>query len=419
MATHAVLSPSGANKWMNCPSAPAMEQGIVEEPSPYADEGTAAHYLAAKCLSGETDAGKYLGYSIAVYATGECELLMPAAPSVQCQSTWSVNEDMVRYVQQYIDSVREHAGDDLMIVEVPVSVGQYTGEKGATGTSDVVVAGADEVQVHDLKYGRGGVVSAEHNKQLMIYALGACDAVSAFSDIKTVKLYIHQVRLSSEPSVWSCTIEELVEFGESVKEAGRMALTLLGAKPYTVHGMLQPGDHCRSGFCKAQAHCTAFAEYATEGQDFPDLGSAESAALHMGVEELAGYLGKAQRLSAFIDAAFVRVNQELLAGTPVPGWKLVKGRAGDRAWISADDVEVVMRDSMGLKHDVIYTRKLITPTAAEKAAKAGQIGPKQWKKLEALVVRAPGKPRVVEEGAKGEPYLPEAQEFDDLTTTGE
>ena len=55
MAKHAILSPSGAEKWVNCAGSARMEQIFKKEetPSRYAAEGTAAHFLASEILSGK------------------------------------------------------------------------------------------------------------------------------------------------------------------------------------------------------------------------------------------------------------------------------------------------------------------------------------------------------------------------------
>ena len=52
---HALLSASGAAKWLNCPPSARLEEKFPNESSEYAREGTVAHALA------EISAGYNLG----------------------------------------------------------------------------------------------------------------------------------------------------------------------------------------------------------------------------------------------------------------------------------------------------------------------------------------------------------------------
>jgi hypothetical protein len=78
----------------------------------------------------------------------------------------------------------------------------------------------------------------------------------------------------------------------------------------------------------------------------------------------------------------------------VPGFKIVQGRQGNRAWSNASEAEAYLK-AMRLKVEEMYDLKLISPTSAEKLAKAKTIGPRQWKTLAgARSPAADGKPHV-------------------------
>ena len=64
-----------------------------------------------------------------------------------------------------------------------------------------------------------------------------------------------------------------------------------------------------------------------------------------------------------------------------------------------EEAEAVLK-AMRVKHEQMYDYKLISPTTAEKLAKAEVIGPRQWPKLQALITRADGKPSVAPESDK-------------------
>lgn len=46
---HAVLSASGAHRWLACPPSARLEADLPSISSEYAEEGTAAHELAELC----------------------------------------------------------------------------------------------------------------------------------------------------------------------------------------------------------------------------------------------------------------------------------------------------------------------------------------------------------------------------------
>ena len=42
---HAILSPSAGARWVACPPSARLTEHMPSESSPYAEEGTTAHYL--------------------------------------------------------------------------------------------------------------------------------------------------------------------------------------------------------------------------------------------------------------------------------------------------------------------------------------------------------------------------------------
>ena len=110
------------------------------------------------------------------------------------------------------------------------------------------------------------------------------------------------------------------------------------------------------------------------------------------------------------------VERRLLAGVDIPGHKLVEGRRGARAWANAEEVEAALK-AMRLKVEQMYDLKLISPTTAEKLAKAGAIGPRQWPKLQDMITQADGKPSVAPASDKRPALVvkPVADEFDAVT----
>lgn len=92
-------------------------------------------------------------------------------------------------------------------------------------------------------------------------------------------------------------------------------------------------------------------------------------------------------------AVRAEVERRLLAGTAVPGYKLVQGRQGNRAFADETAAEALMK-TFRLKREEMYDFVLISPTKAETLAADGIIGKKQWPKLQEMIRRSDGKPSV-------------------------
>ena len=395
MAKHAILSPSGSEKWVNCAGSARMEQIFKKEetPSRYAAEGTAAHFLASEILSGNVLIAR--GAVIEVTNKGRCffdSTEQELEEAEQIEFMIEVDDEMKEHIDGYVGKILEFKGPEgFLDVEQRFDISEITGESEAEGTSDAVIVRGTELQVHDLKYGRKEVRAIE-NKQLILYAFAALLYYRAMYEIDSILLVIHQPRVNSEPDVWQITVDELVERIESIKIAAEVSRSLLSVEQIAeIELYLTPGEHCSRNYCKAQAFCPALATLAEEFNR-TDIESLES------IELLSEHAKKAPIVSGWIDAVNALLEKRILEeGVEVPGFKAVQGKMGNRDWRDVKEVEQVLTQSMKLKHEVVYDRKVKSPTALEKHFKAGDIGPKQWPKIVEMITRAEGKLKVAPE----------------------
>jgi hypothetical protein len=419
---HALFSPSSAYTWIACKASTAAQLGQPDHSSEFADDGTASHELAKWCLDNGTDAVAYMGRVIKV---GERE--------------FEVDDERAEYVQMYVDGVRERieayrlTGATVeVLVEQRLSIEHITGEKGAKGTSDCVLIavwpdGRAEICVIDLKYGRGVEVSAVENYQGMIYAEAARNEHADFYDFTSVRIVIHQPRVSEKPSEWEITPAALQEWiAQTAKPAAEQGMLYVESVDFVPLSMgdFNPGEkQCR--FCKAKAVCPALAAHveATVDADFEVLAGAadkpERAAALLDVEMLDNdRLGTIYTSLDLIDswakAVRGRIEHELLNGNAVPGVKLVQGRRGARQWSSTEEAEALLK-SMRLKQEQMYNFKLISPTQADKLL--AKESPRRWKKVEALITQRDGSPSVAPESDKRPALViaPPADDFEVVT----
>lgn len=392
MTTHSKLdSPSKADQTEECPGSVALTMHLPDERSGAADAGTLCHWLSAEILSGThgwqgvVDAADYLK----VFPDGghECPDVSPDL---------KVTQEMCDLVQYYVDYVRREAvGADLMYIEARVAMNEALGvESGAEGTADTLLFFPDMIKVIDAKFGYTPV--SEHTSQLKRYALGARETFGHICDAERFKLAICQPKLDFIGEL-EMTAAELDDYATTARETARNVRQAIAeqenpcmAEEEWAATWLNPGEkQCK--WCKAKAWCPALTKVAEEfieaTADVPSM-TQEALARAMDLTPLMEERSKAVR--AAVEGALVK-------GEAVPGYKLVQGRRGARAWSDEAAAETLMRQKFRLKVEEAYDLKLISPTKAEKIL--GE-QPKRWAQLEKLITQSEGKPSVAPESDK-------------------
>lgn len=394
MGKHALLSPSGANKWVACAAAPAAERDAPPDSiNIYSAEGTAAHFLASECL----DQGGF--------ALGDCKgLFIYVGNQVDGgEATWEptekgysykfpVTSDMVGHVDKYLASLKEFVGEDgVLLVEQRLNIEPITGETDAGGTSDAIVIRGSELQVHDLKYGMKDVGSYE-NKQLIIYAAAALEEYGFMYDIDTITLVIHQPRKFDNPSVHTMTLAEFELLLEPIKVAASLALKVLDEENWIPFATA--GSHCSDSYCKARLDCPVLLrevqDATREAEDFQEV--VEAGLIDTTDDSFFQRLGelasKVPMVESWCKDIMSRVADEVLKnGNKVPGFKAVMGKKGNRSWQS-DEAFAEALKGMRLKRELVYVEKPVSPAVLDSLKKEGVVTEGHWKRFQEVVTWA-------------------------------
>ena len=366
---HAVLSPSSAARWINCPGSVRLSQQLPPaQSSSYADEGTLAHRVAELKLrvrSREIEPEEY------------------ATELTTCLASEYWSGELDEATDYYADMVFEHWGaagiDAELLVEQRFRLDKWA--PGSFGTSDAVVIGNGVLEVIDLKYGKGIKVDAVKNPQLMLYALGAADLFEDLYDFERVRMTIVQPRLD-HVSVDMMTLRELRDWGKYIVQPAAYNAAN-GA------GETAAGDWCR--WCPAKAVCRTRAEEHLKlaRYDFKEPELLEP-------EEIGEILKQAEELQKWTADVQAYALQQALDGEHFTGWKLVEGRSVRKY---ADDLKVAETlIASGYPEAALYEKKLYSITAMEKI-----VGKKKLTEiLGDLIIKPAGKPVLVPESDKRE-----------------
>ena len=369
---HAKRSPSHAAIWSVCTASLEAEAGIPDKGSAYAAEGTLAHAIAElKVLK------KFTPMSLTEYKNKLGAL--KADPLYQ--------PEMDGYTDAYVDEIAKicHAFPSKPYVVAEKRLGMNHIVPDCFGTADCIVICGDALHVFDFKYGKGVSVSADHNPQMRLYALGAVQEYAPlFGEPKTVTTHIIQPRLDNFDSE-EMLLTELTGWGDDLKR--KIEDTTIYGTEYV------PGEHCR--FCKAKSICRARAEALLTLEE-PKARTEQGETLTDA--EIGDVLQRAIALENWVKGLEEYAQDKLLQGGEIPGWKLVEGRSVRT--ITDTDKAFGVLTSSGYDSDLLYERKPLGLTALEKLC-----GKKKLTELIGEFITKPaGKPTLAPESDKRKTY---------------
>ena len=359
MADHALLSASSSHRWLACPPSAKLCAAHPDTTSPYAQQGTDAHSLAAYKVM------KALGRK-ASDPTKELEFFD--------QEMADCTDAYCAYVMEQLAEAKKHCADPVVLVEQRLDFSRWVPE--GFGTGDACIVADNVLQVIDLKYGVGILVSAERNPQMMCYALGLLEAFDGIYDIATVRMSIFQPRRDNVSS-FEISKSDLLEWADTV-------LAPTAQLAFKGEGEFKAGDHCQ--FCSVKATCRKRTEYNLEMARYDFEVPSE-----LTDTEIAAILPRIDELIAWGDDVKEFALQQAVAGTHYPGFKVVEGRSVTKY----TDEEAAAAAVKAAGEDP-YERKLLGITAMK-----ALLGRKRFDEiLDGLTFKPPGKPTLVPESDK-------------------
>ena len=383
--THYRLSPSSSACWTVCTQQPSYVASLNLPPdkgSVYAAMGTLAHDYAEKILTHLLKGGP--------------EFTLQDIPA----GAWPAHlqDDYVQCVNDYVTRCMEVArlpGD--VEIEKSVQLFYAPNDPLAKGTCDFCHISEDRkiVTIRDLKAGAGVPVDAEFNTQMATYAYSfICESEHTFTGETIVIMEIDQPRgyTGDGPvSRWEISAAGLKDFCDN---AILPAVQDINAGTNLV---FSPGEKsCR--WCRGKEVCPARGEKlevlpfdvlepSTDGLEIinPEVKS-------LTVEQLVSIYKNAPMIKQICEDAGDYLLELALAGQVPEGLKLVEGRQGNRKWVDSDKVErMLARAHIKEKQRFKFTLRSVKEVFDLPEVKSDE---KLAGKLESLVCRAPGSPKL-------------------------
>lgn len=321
---HSEISPSNFRRRMLCAGSLLAERYLSDERSKFAEIGTILHDRVNK------------------YITGSCE-------------KWGedLTFDQVDAVINSANYFKELKLDKEIILEQHEK--KYNLNfiyEGMSGTLDSLLimrnkeSNLIEVHVIDYKFGKGLLVSAKDNHQLMLYAMGVCfdEETEDLLNKEEVNFHLHIVQPFRINSVWSLSKEKLYSYISNFK---KVAISC-----YDPKAKLTPNiEACM--FCKAKSTCKALANTVPNFNIKPDrLKDSEIIKIYDNRKLITLYLNSIEEYLT-----------ERLKENSLKGYEL-RPKISNRKW--KDNAAEYLLDKLGHNATFEVCEKIITITKAEK-----------------------------------------------------
>lgn len=411
---HSIFSPSGSPMWLTCLGSLIANLLVPDDAGPDAAYGTVAHELTEQQLKTGKAQTHRIGEVVWVEAGDWGHLV-------------EIDAEMLAYVQMAVDFCEWLPGEHF--VEERVYFSEYTPLKRQSGTCDHAACEPGVMTVTDHKFGKGvrvyaaknykskravirkvdGTFELNGNSQGLLYALGFFLKYDEKYNFQRIIIRIAQPRLDHWDE-WETTREELLKFGEFVRERAALAWRPNAPRSPSLKG-------CQ--WCKVKSNCAAFAvqqeqimsaafddllgdisvetiEDLKERLDDP-LGGYEIQRVDVGtlsIDQMATLFAYRRAADSWWNQLEKALKKLVAQGEPVPGMKLVEGRSIRK--FANKDKTITGLQALGLKRSEVVEEKLASPAEVEKLlVKRGHRVRDLPELLRPLVIKPPGKATLV------------------------
>ena len=359
MTNHSLLSASSSHRWLHCPPSARLCEGYDDKGSNFAAEGTDAHTLCEYKLR----------TALGMEAKDPTEDLSWYDAEMEESTT-----GYAAFVMELVEEAKKTCPDPVVLIEQRLDYSRYVAE--GFGTGDCVIIADGTLHIVDFKYGRGILVEAKDNPQMMLYALGALELFDCLYDIDTVSMTIFQPRRGNV-STYTLPKADLYEWADTV-------LAPTAELAWSGEGEYHCGEWCQ--FCKAKADCR---ERANANMELAKYKFKQPPLLTD--EEVKEILGRIDELIAWASDIRDYALQAAISGKHWTGYKLVEGRSNRKY----TDERAVVAAVRAAGYDP-YEHKVLGVTAM-----TTMLGKKQFNDiLGGFVTKPQGKPTLVPDSDK-------------------
>ena len=138
MAKHAFLSASASHRWINCPPSAKICEGIKDESSHYAQEGTDCHELCAYLVEMALGRDVEDPTENLTYYSGEMQ---------------NCAEEYRDYVLEQFERSKKFCSDPMVFIEQRLDFSRWV--ENGFGTGDCVIIADEVLHIIDYKHGLG------------------------------------------------------------------------------------------------------------------------------------------------------------------------------------------------------------------------------------------------------------------------